>query len=367
MPGTIKIFLSSRSRDQLDLNDDHSPPLSEVKQRIQTELQDEEILGKPDFYEVWINETAPPAGGEHNATEECRAQVRRADLVIVLYNGDSGWAAPGNVGICEIEYLEALNHAPKTLRVVALPKSPKATGPQHERFQGQVEGDAHFHASAGTADEVVDIVRSAVREATIELTKAGAVGARGASYYQGAPLVWARLDYDRRSEEMLKAVEGFFIDQKAKADPAEPHRVDLDLAGESVRFALHAIPAALSIGAARERTGQPFLRDHDDQRVVNGKSAGPVHLIACHQGVTEAQALRQLGFPDAMILSTPFGVYVADDVQRVQMIFLKDCRDEASTHQRCDQLISWLRDQREDELLVERAVRRAEIVRTIAK
>jgi hypothetical protein len=67
-----------------------------------------------------------------------------------------------------------------------------------------------------------------------------------------------------------------------------------------------------------------------------------------------------------MILTTPFGVYVADGVQRVQMVFLKECRDAANTIQRCDELLTWLRSQREDRLMAERAARRAAIVKEMA-
>jgi ABC-type dipeptide/oligopeptide/nickel transport system ATPase component len=58
---------------------------------------------------------------------------------------------------------------------------------------------------------------------------------------------------------------------------------------------------------------------------------GESGLIACHKTVTEAQALRLLGFPDATVVSAPFGVYVADDVQKIQMILIANCRDETTT------------------------------------
>jgi hypothetical protein len=56
-----------------------------------------------------------------------------------------------------------------------------------------------------------------------------------------------------------------------------------------------------------------------------------VHVIACHKGVTENQAVGLLGFPDATIVTPAFGVYVADNVQKIQLILLANCRDESST------------------------------------
>ena len=81
-------------------------------------------------------------------------------------------------------------------------------------------------------------------------------------------------------------------------------------------FVCHGIPAALAAATAREMVGQPFLKDHAyvdlPRRRREKPAAGPVHLIACRKTVTEAQAMRQLGFPDATIVKADFGVYVAD-------------------------------------------------------
>lgn len=39
-------------------------------------------------------------------------------------------------------------------------------------------------------------------------------------------------------------------------------------------------------------------------------------MIACNKGATETHATSPLGFPDATVVSDPFGVFVAD-VQNV--------------------------------------------------
>jgi hypothetical protein len=85
---------------------------------------------------------------------------------------------------------------------------------------------------------------------------------------------------------------------------------------------------------------------------------GPVHLIACQQGVTEAQALRQLGLTDALVVPAPFGVYVADPMQRVQMVFLAHCSDEQSTRGAAQQFCQWLDSSGEGTFLAERAALR---------
>jgi hypothetical protein len=57
-----------------------------------------------------------------------------------------------------------------------------------------------------------------------------------------------------------------------------------------------------------------FLTNHryitDEDRVC-----GPVHLIACQKSTTEKQATDLLGFPDATVVTTTFGVYLVDPIQ----------------------------------------------------
>src|SRR4051812_25195179 len=57
----------------------------------------------------------------------------------------------------------------------------------------------------------------------------------------------------------------------------------------------------MSVSTAREMVGQPHLADHDWIRQLASVEAGPVHLIACLKSVTEAQATRMLGFPNAVV------------------------------------------------------------------
>ena len=65
-------------------------------------------------------------------------------------------------------------------------------------------------------------------------------------------------------------------------------------------------------------------------------------------------------------MSGPFGVFVADDVQKVQFAFLANCRDEAQTRHALQRFLEWLVQTGEGVLLAKRAVSRAKIVRLIA-
>jgi hypothetical protein len=88
----------------------------------------------------------------------------------------------------------------------------------------------------------------------------------------------------------------------------------------------------LSISEAKELVGQPFLGDHRDYDFLNKQNViGPIHFIGCHKSITEGQARKILGFPDATIVKAPFGINLADNVQMIQIVFLQDCRNETET------------------------------------
>ena len=77
--------------------------------------------------------------------------------------------------------------------------------------------------------------------------------------------------------------------------------------------------------------------------------------------------MKQLGFPDAMLVVTPFGVYVADDIHKIQIIFLANRRDQTTTIYQVQRLFDWLEQVGEAPLLLERAAARGRIVLAIAK
>ena len=65
---------------------------------------------------------------------------------------------------------------------------------------------------------------------------------------------------------------------------------------------------------ALELVGQPFLRDHDQTR---SWSSGPLRPGVCDrlpEGRDRGAGSPQLGFPDAIVVIVPFGIYVADEV-----------------------------------------------------
>jgi hypothetical protein len=67
------------------------------------------------------------------------------------------------------------------------------------------------------------------------------------------------------------------------------------------------------------------LADHSYSQLLSKVDGGPVHLIACHKGITSAQAQRTLGFLNATVVNTPFGIYVLDRIQAIQLVLIANC------------------------------------------
>ncbi len=93
---------------------------------------------------------------------------------------------------------------------------------------------------------------------------------------------------------------------------------------------------------------------------------GPLHIIGCHKSVTETQTRNILGFPDATILKDSFGIYVADNIQKIQMIFIEKCSDSHSIRLGFQSFLEWLNRTSEVDNLLLRSKSRKNIIITIA-
>jgi hypothetical protein len=335
--------------------------MTDLRRAIKDELQAAALLGwKP--FEVWINEDEPPQEGDRDAVQHCLDQAARADVVLALVNGDSGWSVEQEgIGICHAEMKRALDVAPAKVRVVELPRAVDPKGRDRE-FQAWLDRQHLFTRRVSSFDEAVAEACTAVVDALASLAIEGRRAPRG-GYHSGDALAWSRLGYDARAGQMVETARAAVL---ARAGSRE-RGGDLfaRIAGRQVLLRVHAVPGPMSEPAARERVGQPFLRDYEASGALAGL-AGPVHVVACHRGVTEAQASRMLGFPDAVLVKPPFGVWAADPVQKTQLLFLAGCRDGTATQHALQRAFDWLEESGEGEQLAERAAARARIVSAIA-
>jgi len=365
----IKIMLSSRCNDIF--SSDEKVSLTDIRRDLKREIESQILFGFQPF-KVWINEDSEALDHSADSWDSCLQQVRDCDILIVLYNGNAGWAKTGeDVGICHAEYAEALKTSPGKVRFVELPRFEASTDTDQkkrdQRFAAYKNSMSAFRG--GEIKTVADLnkeVNKAIFDAVLTQTRRGGEGAKAGRYDLGAALEWSRLDFAGRRAVMEKELlEALSARPDAKRNKTI-NSATIRIGDKKVLVKVHAVPAAFSVAAAREPVGRPHLQDH---LLVSelGVVCGPLHIIACHRTVTENQATNLLGFPDATIINSPFGVYVADNVQKMQFVFLANCRDPVQTRLAVQRFWDWLEQSGESDLLAERASARSRIVKIIAK
>jgi hypothetical protein len=373
---SIRVMISSRVNSPLAKSG--KTTVGDAAKEIASSLGDLRLFPKADFdtvplfqFNLSLADTSMPA--DKTVDQHCREMVMENDVILVLYNGQAGSQLQGNSdGICFLEMRTAMDYAPDKLVVVRLPlqTSPTAAGQAADaRFSEWFERQEFWasEASAGGVPAVVDAASQALRAAVTKMVqKAGKT--RTGNFHVGGALEWTRMNYERRAAAMRQAVRDALpaTNTEVGGANAEETTVELEIGGEKVFTCIHAAPAALSEPRAREMVGQPYLRDHEYAKAL-GKLPGPLHIVACARGATESQAIRILGFPDATIIKAPFGVYVADEIQKIQMAFLAQCRDEPTTRDAVAQFIAWLDRTGEGKAIVARGHLRSKLVSILAE
>ena len=364
----LRVMISSRCLDFFPAGQTVTR-ISDIRKTLKSELEAMEIAGKK-LFEVWINEETPPQGGTWDSWDVCIEAVRDCHILLAISNGNAGWAdAAGDVGICHAELMMGLSTAPAKVRVIAVDNIPITKNPEgtrNKRFQEYVGTQNLFRGgTVKTVEELKIRVNEALYDALVSLTQAGVREASRGKFHSGEALDWSRLDFATRQAEMVRVLRDAILARSGSLEDSGKVFVRMD--GHEILFEPHAIPAALSVGPARELVGQPFLRDHLLASNLTGKRGGPLHIIACHKTATESQAAKVLGFPDATFVPAPFGVFVADPIQKVQFAFITNCRDDTNTRHGLQRFLEWLSQTGEEVLLAKRAIARARIVRAIAK
>lgn len=363
----IKIMISSRCNDVFPVG--VATTLTDIRRDLKTEIEAVEVFGKRAF-EVWINEATPPKFANWNSWEVCLEAVKDCDILLVLSNGHAGWAkTAGEIGICHAELMNGLSLSPGKVSYISLGNTATGDAAQIERnkrFQEYTATQSLFRgAEVTTIVELKARVREALHDAIVTLTQRGVRESSKGKFHSGEALDWSRLDFVGRQREMIRVVRES-LKSRPKAIDIDP-AVSVPISGDPVFIVPDAVPASFTVAAAREMVGQPFLRDHETYKDLSAKKAtGPVHLIACQKSVTEAQALRLLGFPDATVVAAPFGVYVVDDIQKIQMVLVANCRDPTTTRHGVQRVFEWLEQTGEGVRLAQRASSRAKIIKTIA-
>jgi Domain of unknown function (DUF4062) len=362
----IKIMISSRCSDPFPLVNNDSKPLSEIRIRLKKEIDSVTIFGQA-IYEVWINEKEEEDGGKQ-AWDHCMDQARDCDVFIALFNGNAGWAdTSGTIGICHAEFEAANASAPgKVFLINIYEPGAKNTpvGPTDRAFQDYIKRLRRFDARGAVGEaQLFEVVRKTIADATVKMVRRGVKDAGRGTSYVGPALDWSRLSYAHRVDEMRSAaLEGL----KGNADvDTTGDRTVRQIRKKRIIFVANAVPDSMSVAAAREMVGQPHLSDHNLHDALTKVDGGPIHLVACHKGVTESQARTMLGFPDATVVSPPFGVYVVDPIQGIQLVLLAQCRDVTSTRLAVQRFLEWIDESEQSVALIQNAAKRKRVVRAL--
>lgn len=362
----LRIMISSRCNTKIK-DETKSTLLSELRLELKSILIDEKLFGET-LFEVWISEEPTDVSARESAWDECMSQVEKADIILCLYSGEGGWAKhSGDIGICHAELETAFNKEPAKLFIINIQESlvvaVNADDPINKKMAAYLTKINRFYNSANSKNEIINISKEIVVEAVLKLAKMGRRESRKGKYNFGEALDWARMNFSERK----KAIETEILDQFEQSGHIllENECVAYSHHKAKYLFKVHGIPSGMNVSSAREMVGQPFLRDHIliDNESING----PIHLVGVNKGVTEQQAIGILGHPDAVVVEGAYGVYIADKIQSIQMVFLANCRDSASTRHNVQKFIDWLQESGEVDDFFKRGKSRKAIVDIINK
>jgi hypothetical protein len=369
-PSKIKVMLSSRCNDSFPPSGKGAKSLSKIREELKKTIEAATIL-EQSLYEVWINEKAVEDASEAS-WQKCLKQASDCDMFIAIFNGNAGWSGRlenKEMGICHAEFLTAYNAAPGKVFVVNIWDEKSRSVPNSKantEFQSYIKHLNVFDARGATTEpELIAKVIQTVVYATIKLVQRGVRDAGRGKHYLGPALKWSMLNYAERASAM-KRTAAESLGGKLITTGTKTCLVERKIKGNSVLFSVSSIPDALSVPAARELVGQPHLSDHGLGKHLKNMNGGPVHLIACMKNVTESQAVRMLGFPNATVVSAPFGIYVVDPVQSIQLVLVAQCRDSSTSRHGVQRFLQWLDESDQDDQLIRHAAKRKVVVTALA-
>lgn len=366
----ISVMISSQCK-QVFPDETSTSTLSDIRKELKQDIGAIEIFGKPLFF-VWINEETISQPLSEDSWSVCINEAKECDIFISLYNGHAGFQKEnGDVGICEAELMAAFSDSPGKVRIIEVGntaderKKPVNAVVEEldKRFYNDISKLGPFWSTAQTVTELKEKVKEALFESLLQLVDGGRRELSKGKGYLGLPLEWRRLNYSQRKQAMEMALSESILSNSSCRSVDDYLTVRIGKA--DVLLIPSAIPDSMSVSQAREMVGQPFLDDFKLAPILKENLGGPLHVIACYAGATETQAKKMLGFPDATIIPGPFGVYVADNVQKIQFAFIAKCDSVVSTKSNFLEFFKWLRQGGEEFFLAERALSRAKIVKAI--
>lgn len=356
----IRIFISSRVNTPLTKLQSNLK-LKDLRTYLRDELEKIEVLGETCF-KVIINETAFDNTLSRDWFELCMDEMDESDIFFILYSGEAGYSDPNvaTLGICHEEFVKTADQYSAMTYIFDISSSfkIKAKGKAKEKndaFRAALD-ESYLPKEVltyNTFEELkVDLLNRIKRKTlnvflnSLEVLKNESQSAN----VFGNTLVWSKLNYDGRSDNLNQ-----MLAEKVNTLPAF----------KDVILQFHAIPDHMSVADARNRIERPFLEEYKELKRHPKKKKGIIHFIGVYGNVTVMQAKRLIGYPDLTAIKTPFGYYVWDKIRHIQIIYFSNCVNPERISTRLTQLHNWLSASRELPNILNRAKGRWEINKVI--
>jgi hypothetical protein len=360
----IKIFISSKVNPVFEGLTEKDYTLEKLRKFIKTELEKELFLGEKVF-DVILNEEGFEANFTQDAFNACLDKVSLADVIIILYNGDAGWAPDKkkNVnGICHEEYLiAAKDHPGMTFGINISGHFKKATynadqKVRNKSFQDDVESMYRFkeYSAAKNATElqnnILKLIKNDIQSSSEKAFKAKKEADLSNTIF-GKTLDWSKLNYNQRVTELKSEAEKDFKDFAPFKDIIVTHNI---------------IPDNMSVTDARNYIKRPFLYEQETIKSRKEKK-GVIHLISLYGNATEIQVKNLVGHPDLTVIKTSFGFYLWEQSTHIQIFFLINCKNPNTIKTRVQQAEIWLKSSKELSKVQQRSIARYSILEAINK
>lgn len=359
----IKVFLSSKVKPVFGGLDVADYDLGRLRQHLKNNLEEEIFLGER-IIKVIMNEEGFEQDFTKDAFDSCLSNVEKSDVVVVLYNGDAGWAPDKDKhanGICHEEYLKAvLDHPSMTfgINLTSYFSKAKYKVEQEKRnklFQADIDSYYRFkeYSEAKTVEDLQKSILTLIKgyiQSSIDKAFSAKRDMDVTNTVFGKTLDWSKLNYSQRNDEIVALTEKAFE----------------DLLDDTITMC-HSIPDNMSVSDARNFIGRPFLREHLELIKSPRVKKGVVHIVGVYGSATEGQVKNLIGYPDLTAIKGSFGYYVWDQTTQIQMFFLLKCINPSTIRTRKQQVANWLKSSKELNNVNKRASARYNILEAINK
>lgn len=357
----FKIFISSRNNDTIVVGESNDQNLSDIRLWLKEELEKEKLLEK-ELFDIRINETFNQ-DASLDSYHACLDEVDQADFVIILYNGEAGWAPDGvEMGICHAEFARAIEKSAKKTAIIDIQKfSPSiSTDPKsvllNDLFKNDINSFNRFnnplklsgkHNIENFKNTLLKEIKNTIHKHLLNRIKLAN------TYYDLSGntktiLDWKKLKYSDRNNVIKEAL--------IKLITQSPSFDDINIIA-------NAIPDNMSVEDAKSFTGRPFLEDHI--KISESEKTGPLHFIAVYGNATEIQVKNLIGYPDVSVIKDEFGIYVWEQNNHIQMVFLTDCKTQSAISSKFILFNNWASSSGEIDKIKTRAKARLHILQAI--